>query len=90
MDTTIHKVCLGHSARWPANRLELIRDCFKLNHQDLFNLTIKCAGLGGGGVLSTFLKSNHEETLLDSGEEEELSRIISVIMACIADTQYSI
>ena len=28
------------AAWWAANRLELIRDCFKLNHQDLLNVTI--------------------------------------------------
>ena len=39
-------------------------------------------------MLSTFLKSNHEESP-DSGTREDLSRIISVIMApTIADTPY--
>ena len=58
-------------AWWAANRLELIRDCFKLNHPDLLNVTICVWWSAGLRVLSTFLTSNHEESL---PSEEELSQ----------------
>ena len=82
--TQYTRSCLaGHTAWWAVNRLELIRDCFKLNHQDLFNLTIKCATTGGGDVVNIpEIKSRR-----NSGQRV-LSRIISEIMARIADTPY--
>ena len=70
-NNTQGKVSLGHTAWWAANRLELIRDCFKLNHPDLLNVTICVWWSAGLRVLSTFLTSNHEESL---PSEEELSQ----------------